>query len=180
MQKNPRYCSTVIESSAWPDFERNSTSTLCIPSDILETAEARHRFEVYVNHRQAEQIRRVHCRSFFDLLTRFAEAGLVHYGDSYEKDSVYFLGRESFEALTAQDRVKIFSLHQTYLFRLLTIDFVELLFESLEIFIKTFEKMNLATNLRDESNFQQRTLNNLSIDEIFQQEIIEQIKDDPR
>ena len=179
MQKHPRYSSTVIETSRWSDFERNSTS-LCIPEDLLNTGEARQRFELYVNQRQLEQTRRLHCRSFFDLLNRFAEAGLVHYGDSYEKDCVYFLGRECYEALNAQDRLRIFSLHQSYLYRLLCLQFVELLLESLQIFIQTFDKMNLATKLNDEKMFRHRKMTTLTIDEIFQKEIIEQIKHDQR
>ena len=124
MQRHPRYASTVIPASLWSDWERqqqtNSSSTaLAIPDDLLETDEARLRFESYMMHRQSEQTRRLHCRAFFDLLSRFSEAGLVHYGDSYDKDCVYFLGRECYEALNSQDRLRIFALHQSYLYRLL-------------------------------------------------------------
>jgi len=178
MQKNPRYSSTVISTNLWSDFERNNSNSLAIPEDLLQTNEARLRFENYVNQRQAEQTRRFHSRAFFELLSRFADAGLVHYGDSFDKDSVYFLGRESFESLSNVDRLKIFALHQSFLYRLLCLQFVELLLESMEIFLQTFEKMNLATKFADETTIQRRKT--LTIDEIFQKEILEEIQHDPR
>lgn len=183
MQRHPRYASTVIPASDWERQQQQQTNnsiTLSIPDDLLETDEARLRFESYMMHRQGEQTRRLHCRAFFDLLSRFSGAGLVHYGDSYDKDCVYFLGRECYEALNSQDRLRIFALHQSYLYRLLCLQFVELLFESLEIFISTFERMNLATRFNDEKTFQHRKMTTLTIDDIFQRDIIEQIKDDPR
>jgi hypothetical protein len=181
MQKHPRYSSTVIPSSLWSDFERNNTNnSLAIPDDLLNTAEARLRFEFYLNNRQNEQIRRTNCRAFFDLLNRFSDAGLVHYGDSYDKDCVYFLGRECYESLNEQDRLRVFALHQSYLYRLICLQFVELLFESLEIFINTFEKMNLATKFNNEKHSKSRKMTTITIDDIFQKEIILQIKHDPR
>ena len=181
MQKHPRYSSTVIPASMWSDdnalqSESNSTS-LIIPDSLLETPEARLCFESYINNRQLEQTRRVHCRSFFDLLNRFADAGLVLYGHLYEKDSVYFLGRECYEALNAQDRLRVFAFHQSYLYRLLCLKFVELLLESFEIFLETFRKMNSATSDRFH---QDRKMAALTIDEIFEKEIIQQIKHDSR
>ena len=179
MQKHPRYSLTVIPSSKWSDFERNNTTnSLLIPDDLLDTSEARLRFEYYINNRQIEQTRRTNCRAFFDLLNRFSDAGLIHYGDSYDKDCVYFLGRESFESLNAQDRLRVFSLHQSYLYRLICLQFVELLFESFEIFFNTFEKMNFAT--KNEANFSSRKITTVTIDDIFQKEILEQIKHDTR
>jgi hypothetical protein len=181
MQKHPCYSSTVIPASMWSDYERNNTTnSLVIPDDLLDTPEARLRFEYYINNRQIEQTRRTNCRSFFDLLNRFSDAGLVHYGDSYDKDCVYFLGRESYESLNAHDRLRVFALHQSYLYRLICLQFVELLFESFEIFLKTFEKMNLATKLNNETNFNSRKITTITIDEIFQKEIIQQIKHDAR
>ncbi|UJR10556.1 hypothetical protein I4U23_014756 [Adineta vaga] len=178
MQKHPHYSSTVISTSMWSDLERkNTTNSLIIPEDLLDTLEARLCFESYMNNRQIEQIRRVNCRSFFDLLNRFSDAGLVHYGDSYDKDCVYFLGRECYESLNGQDRLRVFALHQSYLYRLICLQFVELLFESLEIFTTTFEKMNKATKVPKE-NHGKTTM--VTIDEIFQEEIIEHIKHDPR
>ncbi|CAM4768497.1 unnamed protein product [Rotaria magnacalcarata] len=179
MQKHPSYSSTVISSSMWSDSEYNNgnnSSSLIIPDDILDTVEARLRFESYINSRQLEQARRANCRSFFDLLNRFADAGLVQYGHSYEKDCVYFLGRECYESLNAQDRLRVFAFHQSYLYRLLCLKFVELLFESFEIFIITFQKMNSATT--DKLN--DRKITTLTIDDIFEKEIIQQIKHDPR
>ncbi|CAF4568808.1 unnamed protein product [Rotaria socialis] len=179
MQKHPSYSSTVIPSSMWSDSEHNNgnnSSSLIIPDDILDTVEARLRFESYINSRQLEQTRRANCRSFFDLLNRFADAGLVQYGHSYEKDCVYFLGRECYESLNAQDRLRVFAFHQSYLYRLLCLKFVELLFESFEIFIITFQKMNSATT--DKLN--DRKITTLTIDDIFEKEIIQQIKHDPR
>ncbi|CAF1070974.1 unnamed protein product [Adineta steineri] len=181
MQKHPHYSSTVIPSSMWSDAERNNTTnSLIIPDDLLDTSEARQRFESYINNRQLEQIRRTNCRTFFDLLTRFSDAGLVHYGDSYDKDCVYFLGRECYESLNGHDRLRVFAIHQSYLYRLLCLQFVELLFESLEIFINTFDKMNLATNVTSENNFNSRKITTVTIDDIFQKEIIQEIKHDSR
>lgn len=177
MQKHPRYSSTVIPSSMWSDVEiSNATdsSSLTIPEDLLDTPEARLRFESYINSRQLEQTRRANCRSFFELLNRFAEAGLVQYGHAYEKDCVYFLGRECYESLTAQDRLRVFAYHQTYLYRLICYKFVELLFESFEIFLQTFQKMNSAASEQIESE------NSMIMDEIFEKEILQQIKSDPR
>lgn len=167
MQKHPRYSSTVIPSS---DFDANNSSTLMIPEDLLDTPEARLRFESYVNSRQLEQTRRGNCRSFFELLNRFSDAGLVQYGHSYEKDCVYFLGRECYESLNAQDRLRVFASHQSYLYRLICYKFIELLFESFELFLQTFQKMNSATT--DE--------NTMIMDEIFEKDILQQIKNDPR
>lgn len=167
MQKHPRYSTIILPTISWSDDERNS---LVLPEDLLDTLEARQRFEYYLNNRQIEQTRRNHCRAFFDLLNRFSDAGLVHYGDSYDKDCVYFLGRESYESLSTHDRLRVFALHQSYLYRLICLQFVELLFESFEIFLKTFEKMNSATNFTT----------TMTIDEIFQKEIIHQIKHDSR
>jgi hypothetical protein len=165
----------------WSDFERNNTiNSLVIPDDLLDTPEARLRFESYINNRQIEQIRRTNCRSFFDLLNRFSDAGLVHYGDSYDKDCVYFLGRECYESLNGQDRLRVFALHQSYLYRLICLQFVELLFESFEIFINTFEKMNLATKVTNDKNTSSRKITTVTIDDIFQREIIQQIKHDSR
>jgi hypothetical protein len=165
----------------WSDFERNNTiNSLVIPDDLLDTPEARLRFESYINNRQIEQIRRTNCRSFFDLLNRFSDAGLVHYGDSYDKDCVYFLGRECYESLNGQDRLRVFALHQSYLYRLICLQFVELLFESFEIFINTFEKMNLATKVTNDKNTNSRKITTVTIDDIFQREIIQQIKHDSR
>jgi hypothetical protein len=178
MQKHPRYSSTVIPASIWSDFESNNSLT--IPEDLLQTSEARLRFEFYLNNHQIEQIRRTNCRAFFDLLNRFSDAGLVHYGDSYDKDCVYFLGRECYESLNGQDRLRVFALHQSYLYRLICLQFVELLFESLEIFINTFDKMNLATKFNNEKNMNSRKMTTITIDDIFQKEIILQIKHDPR
>ena len=183
MQKHPRYTSTVIPTSLWSDAERThpvNPSCLTIPDDLLDTYEARQRFESYLHGRQLEQTRRSNCRSFFDLLNRFSDAGLVHYGDSYDKDCVYFLGRECYESLNSQDRLRVFAFHQSYLYRLLCLQFVELLFESLEIFINTFDKMNLATKLNSDNHVQSRKITTVTIDEIFQKEIIQQIKHDPR
>ncbi len=181
MQKHSSYSSTVIPSSMWSDFERNNTiNSLVIPDDLLDTPEARLRFESYINNRQIEQIRRTNCRSFFDLLNRFSDAGLVHYGDSYDKDCVYFLGRECYESLNGQDRLRVFALHQSYLYRLICLQFVELLFESFEIFINTFEKMNLATKVTNDKNTSSRKITTVTIDDIFQREIIQQIKHDSR
>jgi hypothetical protein len=181
MQKHPRYSSTVIPASLWSDYERNNTNnSLIIPDDLLDTPEARLRFEFYLNNHQIEQTRRTNCRSFFDLLNRFSDAGLIHYGDSYDKDCVYFLGRESYESLNGHDRLRVFALHQSYLYRLICLKFVELLFESLEIFLNTFEKMNLATKLPNETNFNSRKITTITIDDIFQKEILQQIKHDSR
>jgi hypothetical protein len=183
MQKHPRYSSTVIPASMWSDLERNNTTNLSshiIPDDLLDTPEARLRFESYINNRQLEQTRRINCRSFFDLLNRFSEAGLVHYGDSYDKDCVYFLGRECYESLNGHDRLRVFALHQSYLYRLLCLQFVELLFESFDIFLNTFEKMNLATNVTNEKNNNSRKITAVTIDDIFQKEIIQLIKHDSR
>lgn len=181
MQKHPQYSSTVIPTSMWSDLERNNTNnSLIIPEDLLDTIEARLRFESYLNNRQIEQTRRINCRLFFDLLNRFSNAGLIHYGDSYDKDSVYFLGRECYESLNSHDRLRIFALHQSYLYRLICLQFVELLFESLEIFINTFEQMNLTTKLNQESTFHSRKMPKVTIDDIFQKEIIQQIKHDSR
>jgi hypothetical protein len=179
MQKHPLYTSTVIPSSTWLDGnnnEKNATS-LVIPDDLLGTVEARLCFEAYMNNRQLEQTRRTHCRSFFDLLNRFADAGLVHYGHSFDKDSVYFLGRESYESLNVHDRVRVFTFHQSYLYRLLCMKFVELLFESFEIFLDTFRKMNSATN---DAFARERKITALTIDEIFEKEILQQISHDAR
>ena len=179
MQKHPRYSSTVISSSKWSDAERNntnSTNSLVIPDDLLETCEARLRFEAYLQTRQIEQVRRTNCRAFFDLLNRFSQAGLIHYGDSFDKDCVYFLGRESYESLNSHDRLRVFALHQSYLYRLICLNFIELLFESFEIFVKTFEQMNLAT----QNHFSSEQLSNGTIDDIFEKEILEQIKHDQR
>jgi hypothetical protein len=181
MQKDPRYPSTVIPSSMWSDSSQNNEnncSSLIIPDDLLDTPEARLRFESYINNRQLEQTRRTNCRSFFDLLNRFSDAGLVHYGHSYEKDCVYFLGRECYESLNAQDRLRVFAFHQSYLYRLICLKFVELLFESLEIFINTFQKMNSATTHK--LNNDRKLTTTLSIDDIFEKEIIQQIKHDSR
>ncbi|CAF3375045.1 unnamed protein product [Rotaria sp. Silwood1] len=168
MQKHPQYSSTVIPSSMWSDLERNNTNkSLIIPDDLLDTFEARLRFESYINNRQIEQTRRINCRLFFDLLNRFSNAGLVHYGDSYDKDCVYFLGRECYESLNGQDRLRIFALHQSYLYRLICLQFVELLFESLEIFINTFEQMNLVTKLNNDRNLNSRKMTAITIDDIF-------------
>ncbi|CAF3390712.1 unnamed protein product [Rotaria sp. Silwood1] len=181
MQKHPQYSSTVIPSSMWSDLERNNTNkSLIIPDDLLDTFEARLRFESYINNRQIEQTRRINCRLFFDLLNRFSNAGLVHYGDSYDKDCVYFLGRECYESLNGQDRLRIFALHQSYLYRLICLQFVELLFESLEIFINTFEQMNLVTKLNNDRNLNSRKMTAITIDDIFKKEIIQQIKYDLR
>jgi hypothetical protein len=177
MQKHPLYASTVIPSSIWSDFSDNQSTLLSIPVDLLETVEARLCFESYINGRQLEQTRRSYCRAFFDLLNRFADAGLIHYGHSYEKDSVYFLGRECYETLHAQDRLRVFAFHQSYLYRLLCLKFVELLFESLELFIDTFRKMNSTT---DEETHQDKKLINVTIDDIFDRDIIQQIKGDAR
>ncbi|CAF2393123.1 unnamed protein product [Rotaria sp. Silwood2] len=180
MQKHPRYSSTVIPSSIWSDSEHNNgnqSSSLIIPDDILDTVEARLRFESYINNRQLEQTRRANCRSFFDLLNRFSDAGLVQYGHSYEKDCVYFLGRECYESLNAQDRLRAFAFHQSYLYRLLCLKLVELLLESFEIFIHTFQKMNSATTNKLNND---RKITTLTIDDIFEKEIIQQIKHDPR
>ncbi|CAF4603583.1 unnamed protein product [Rotaria sp. Silwood1] len=180
MQKHPRYSSTVIPSSMWSDSEHNNgdqSSSLIIPDDILDTVEARLRFESYINSRQLEQTRRANCRSFFDLLNRFSDAGLVQYGHSYEKDCVYFLGRECYESLNAQDRLRVFAFHQSYLYRLLCLKFVELLLESFEIFINTFQKMNSATTHKLSND---RKVTTLTIDDIFEKEIIQQIKHDSR
>ncbi|CAF4721863.1 unnamed protein product, partial [Rotaria sp. Silwood2] len=179
MQKHPEYSSTVIPSSMWSDIERNNTNkSLIIPDDLLDTSEARLRFESYINNHHIEQTRRINCRLFFDLLNRFSNAGLVHYGNAYDKDCVYFLGRECYESLNAQDRLRIFALHQSYLYRLICLQFVELLFESLEIFINTFEQMNLTTKLNNEKSFNSRKITTVTIDDIFQKEIIQQIKHD--
>lgn len=180
MQKHPRYSSTVIPSSMWSDSEPsngNQPSSLTIPDDLLDTPEARLRFESYISSRQLEQTRRTNCRSFFDLLNRFSDAGLVQYGHSYEKDCVYFLGRECYESLTAQDRLRVFAFHQSFLYRLLCLKFVDLLFESLEIFLDTFQKMNSASSnkLNDD-----RRMMTLTMDDIFEKDIIQQIKHDPR
>ncbi|CAF3534665.1 unnamed protein product, partial [Rotaria socialis] len=181
MQKHAQYSSTVIPTPMWSDSERkNTNNALIIPEDLLDTFEARLRFESYLNNRQVEQTRRMNCRLFFDLLNRFSNAGLIHYGDSYDKDSVYFLGRECYESLSAHDRLRIFALHQSYLYRLICLKFVELLFESLEIFINTFEQMNLTTKLNHEKNSYNRKATTITIDDIFQKEIIEQIKHDSR
>jgi hypothetical protein len=180
MQKHPRYSSTVIPSSMWSDSEHNNgnkSSSLTIPDDLLDTPEARLRFESYINSRQLEQTRRTNCRSFFDLLNRFSDAGLVQYGHSYEKDCVYFLGRECYESLNAQDRLRVFAFHQSYLYRLLCLKFVELLFESFEIFLDTFQKMNSATTNKLNTD---RKMTTLTIDDIFEKEIIQQIKHDSR
>ncbi|CAF0785219.1 unnamed protein product [Rotaria sordida] len=180
MQKHPRYSSTVIPSSMWSDSEHNKGNqslSLIIPDDILDTVEARLRFESYINSRQLEQTRRANCRSFFDLLNRFSDAGLVQYGHSYEKDCVYFLGRECYESLNAQDRLRIFAFHQSYLYRLLCLKFVELLLESFEIFTNTFQKMNSATTNKLNND---RKMTTLTIDDIFEKEIIQQIKHDSR
>jgi len=180
MQKHPRYSSTVIPSSMWSDSEHNNgnnSSSLIIPDDLLDTPEARLRFESYINSRQLEQTRRTNCRSFFDLLNRFSDAGLVQYGHSYEKDCVYFLGRECYESLNAQDRLRVFAFHQSYLYRLICLKFVELLFESFEIFLNTFQKMNSATTNKFHND---RKITTLTIDDIFEKEIIQQIKHDLR
>lgn len=180
MQKHPSYSSTVIPSSMWSDSEHNNetnSSLLIIPDDILDTVEARLRFEAYISGRQLEQVRRASCRSFFDLLNRFSDAGLVQYGHSYEKDCVYFLGRECYESLNAQDRLRVFAFHQSYLYRLLCLKFVELLLESFEIFINTFQKMNSATTNKLHRD---RKLTSLTIDHIFEKEVIQQIKKDTR
>ena len=164
----------------WSDAEQsheNQASTLTIPDDLLETPEARLCFESYINSRQLEQTRRSNCRSFFELLNRFADAGLVQYGHAYEKDCVYFLGRECYESLPAQDRLRVFAFHQSYLYRSLCLKFAELLFESLEIFIETFHKMNSATSNQSAND---RKVTTLTIDDIFEKEIIQQIKHDPR
>lgn len=171
MQKHPRYSSTVIPSSMWSDVDNgNESSILTIPEDLLDTSEARLRFESYANGRQLEQTRRANCRSFFELLNRFADAGLVQYGHSYEKDCVYFLGRECYESLNAQDRLRVFAFHQSYLYRLICYKFIELLFESFELFLQTFQKMNSATTEQ----------NTMIMDEIFDKDILQQIKTDPR
>ncbi|CAF1029352.1 unnamed protein product [Rotaria magnacalcarata] len=181
MQNHAQYSSIVIPTPMWSDLERkNTNNALLIPEDLLDTLEARLRFESYLNNRQIEQTRRMNCRLFFDLLNRFSNAGLIHYGDSYDKDSVYFLGRECYESLSAHDRLRIFALHQSYLYRLICLKFVELLFESLEIFINTFEQMSLTTKLNHEKNFYNRKATTITIDDIFQKEIIEQIKHDSR
>ncbi|CAF0768934.1 unnamed protein product [Rotaria sordida] len=181
MQKHPDYSSTVIPSSMWSDLERNNTNkSLIIPDYLLDTFEARLRFESYINNHQIEQTRRINCRLLFDLLNRFSNAGLIHYGDAYDKDCVYFLGRECYESLNVHDRLRIFALHQSYLYRLICLQFVELLFESLEIFINTFEQMNLVTKLDHEKNFKSRKITTVTIDDIFQKEIIQQIKHDSR
>ena len=172
MQEHPEYSSTVIPTANWSDEQQRKS--LCIPAELLETAEARLAFQSYLNHRQLEQTRRTHCRAFFDLLNRFADAGLVQYGHAFDKDSVYFLGREAFEALNSPDRLRVFAFHQSYLYRLLCLKFVELLFESFDIFLETFRKMNLATTQNE------RKLTTMSIDEIFEKEIIQQIKHEPR
>ena len=165
----------------WSDYERNNpTNPLIIPEDLLDTSEARICFESYMNTRQVEQIRRGNCRSFFDLLKRFSEAGLVHYGDSYDKDSVYFLGRECYESLNGQDRLRVFAFHQSYLYHVICLQFVELLFESLEIFTTTFEKMNRATRISAEKSEMNGKTTTVTIDDIFQKEIIEHIKHDTR
>ena len=177
MQKHADYSKTVIPSSKWSDYNKNETMDLVICEDLLNTTEARLCFESYINSRQIEQTRRTNCRSFFDLLNRFSDAGLVHYGHSYEKDSVYFMGRECHESLSAQDRLRVFAFHQSYLYRLLCLKFVELLFESFEIFLDTFRKMNLATTQECEHD---RKLSTVTIDEIFEKEIIQQIKHDSR
>ncbi|CAF0947926.1 unnamed protein product [Adineta ricciae] len=181
MQKHSHYSSTVIPSSMWSDYEcNNPTNPLIIPEDLLDTSEARICFESYMNTRQVEQIRRGNCRSFFDLLKRFSEAGLVHYGDSYDKDSVYFLGRECYESLSGQDRLRVFAFHQSYLYHVICLQFVELLFESLEIFTTTFEKMNRATKISVEKSEMNSKTTTVTIDDIFQKEIIEHIKHDAR
>ncbi|CAF1123406.1 unnamed protein product [Adineta ricciae] len=180
MQKHPCYSSTVIPSSMWSDAEQNNvnhSSKLIIPDDLLDTPEARLCFESYINNRQLEQTRRSNCRSFFELLNRFSDAGLVQYGHAYEKDCVYFLGRECYESLTAQDRLRVFAFHQSYLYRSICLKFVELLFESLEIFIDTFHQMNSATTNQSTND---RKITTLTIDDIFEKEIIQQIKYDPR
>ena len=177
MQKHPRYASTVIPSSMWSDVDvSNATdsSSLTIPEDLLDTSEARLRFESYINSRQLEQTRRANCRSFFELLNRFADAGLVQYGHAYEKDCVYFLGRECYESLGNQDRLRVFAYHQAYLYRLLSYKFVESLFESFQIFLQTFQKMNSAAS----EQVQQE--NSMIMDEIFEKEILQQIKNDSR
>ena len=180
MQNHPRYSSIVIPSSIWSDVEHNNESqfsSLIIPDDLLDTPEARLRFESFINNRQLEQTRRTNCRLFFDLLNRFSDAGLIQYGHSYDKDCVYFLGRECYESLNIQDRLHVFTFHQTYLYRLLCLKFIELLFESLEIFINTFEQMNLATTNKFNDD---RKITALTIDDIFEKEIIQQIKYDSR
>jgi len=176
MQKHPCYSSTVIPSSLWSDAEQTTqdSSNLVIPDDLLETPEARLCFESYINSRQLEQTRRSNCRSFFDLLNRFSQAGLVQYGHSYEKDCVYFLGRECYESLNAQDRLRVFAYHQSHLYRLICLKFVELLFESFDIFLQTFQQMNSATTIND------RKLTTIIIDEIFEKEILQQIQHDQR
>ena len=164
----------------WSDCEQSTeikSSSLTIPEDLLETPEARFHYESYINSRQVEQTRRGHCRSFFDLLNRFSDAGLVHYGHSYEKDFVYFLGRECYESLNVQDRLRIFTFHQAYLYRSLCLRFVELLFESFEVFLETFQKMNVATN---DERHHDRKITAMTIDDIFEKEIIQHIKHDPR
>ena len=119
---------------------------------------------IYSKHRR--HVSASNCRSFFELLSRFSQAGLVQYGHSYEKDCVYFLGRECYESLNGHDRLRVFAYHQSHLYRLVCLKFVELLFESFEIFLQTFQQMNSATTI--------------IIDEIFEKEILQQIQHDQR
>ena len=54
------------------------------------------------------------------------------------------------------------------------VSFVELLFESFQIFLQTFQKMNSAAS----EQVQQE--NSMIMDEIFEKEILQQIKNDSR
>ncbi|CAF0860846.1 unnamed protein product, partial [Didymodactylos carnosus] len=115
-------------------------------------------------------------QEFFDLLDRFSNAGLIHYDQStLDKDCVYFLGRDCYEHLDIQDRLDVFLLHQKHLYKCLCKQFIELLFESIEIFIQTFLKMNQNDN---SSITNKRKVTTASIDDIFENEIINQIKHD--
>jgi hypothetical protein len=87
------------------------------------------------------------------------------------------LGRECYESLNAQDRLRVFAYHQSYLYRLICLKFVELLLESFEIFFNTFKKMNSATTNKLNND---RKITTLTIDDIFEKEIIQQIKHDSR
>ncbi|KAK4312268.1 hypothetical protein Pmani_016281 [Petrolisthes manimaculis] len=102
-----------------------------IPFEVLDSNEAETVFRNHVNALQAELEMR-EMRDKFKLL--LAETGYVTPGKRLDEVRVLFMGRESFDSLSEQDRQLIYDQHQRDITEKARQNFHELLLEQAELF----------------------------------------------